>query len=69
MKDFNELVMLYQEGAISASELVTQSEYNEEFIQFCEKEKIRPDDQSAENFLDYKDNELMQSQKILGWDN
>lgn len=69
MKDFNELVMLYQEGAISACELVTQSEYNEEFIQFCKRENISPDNQSAENFLDYKDNELMQSQKILGWDN
>lgn len=62
MKTYDDYVQEIQDGLISLSEFVRNTE--EDYLEFLNEEKLEDNDISAKIFLDKKEKEFFLSQKI-----
>lgn len=62
MKTYDDYVQEIQDGLISLSEFVSNTE--EDYLEFLNEEKLEDNDISAKIFLDKKEKEFFLSQKI-----
>lgn len=59
---YDELVEQYQDKRIGALQFVTNGDYAHIFIDWCYENSVDPSDETAEQFLDELEHDMLKSQ-------